>query len=76
MAVITAGRTSGTEYDVKALFLEWAIHRFLCKVSSLKAMQVEYVLLQIHFEYEASTAIPNGSPKPFGCEPTSEQHHR
>ena len=36
MVVITAGRTSDIEYDVKALFSEWAIHRFLYKVSSLK----------------------------------------
>ena len=36
--------TSDIEYDVKALFSEWAIHRFLCKVSSLKTMQVELFL--------------------------------
>ena len=41
MVVITTGRTSDIEYDVKALFSEWAIHRFLYKVSSLKTMQVE-----------------------------------
>ena len=41
MVVITTGRTSDTEYYVKALFSEWAIHRFLYKVSALKAMQVE-----------------------------------
>ena len=34
-----------------------------------------YALLQSQFEYETPTAIPNGSLKPFGCEPTSEQHH-
>ena len=44
MVVITTGRTSDIEYDVKALFSEWAIHRFLHKVSSLKAMQVELFL--------------------------------
>ena len=44
MVVITTGRTSDIEYDVKALFSEWAIHRFLYKVSSLKAMQVELFL--------------------------------
>ena len=32
------------EYDVKALFSEWATHRFLYKVSSLKTMQVELFL--------------------------------
>ena len=41
MVVITAGRTSDNEYNVKALFSEWAICRFLYKVSSLKAMQVK-----------------------------------
>ena len=41
MVVISTGRTLDTEYDVKALFSEWAIHRFLYKVSSLKTMQVE-----------------------------------
>ena len=40
MVVITTGRTLDIEYDVKALFSEWAIHRFLYKVSSLKTMQV------------------------------------
>ena len=40
MVVITTGRT----LDVKALFSEWAIHRFFYKVSSLKAMQVELFL--------------------------------
>ena len=44
MVVITTGRTLDIEYDVKALFSEWAIHRFLYKVSSLKAMQVELFL--------------------------------
>ena len=44
MVVITTGRTSDTEYDVKALFSECAIHRFLYKVSSLKTMQVELFL--------------------------------
>ena len=44
MVVITTGRTSDIEYDVKALFSEWAIYRFLYKVSSLKAMQVELFL--------------------------------
>ena len=44
MVVITTGRTSDTEYDVKALFSEWAIHRFLYKVSSLKTMQVQLFL--------------------------------
>ena len=44
MAVITTGRTLDIEYDVKALFSEWAIHRFLCKVSSLKTMQEELFL--------------------------------
>ena len=44
MAVITAGQTSDIEYDVNTLFSEWAIHRFLYKVSSLKAMQVELFL--------------------------------
>ena len=44
MVVITTGRTSDIEYDVKALFSEWAIHRFLYKVSSLKAIQVELFL--------------------------------
>ena len=39
--MITTGRTSDIEYDVKALFSEWAIHHFLYKVSSLKTMQVE-----------------------------------
>ena len=36
----------------------------------------KYALPQIHFEYEAPTAFPDGSLEPFGCEPTSEQHHR
>ena len=31
MVVITTGRTSDIEYDLKALFSEWAIHRFLYK---------------------------------------------
>ena len=44
MVVITTGRTSDIEYDVKALFSECPIHRFLYKVSSLKAMQVELLL--------------------------------
>ena len=44
MVVITTGRTLDIEYDVKALFSEWAIDRFLYKVSSLKAMQVELFL--------------------------------
>ena len=44
MVVITTGRTLDSEYDVKALFSEWAIHRFLIKVSSLKSMQVELFL--------------------------------
>ena len=44
MVVITTGRTLDTEYDVKALFSEWAIHRFLYKVLSLKTMQVELFL--------------------------------
>ena len=44
MVVLTTGRTSDTEYDVKALFSEWAIHRFLYKVSSLKTMRVELFL--------------------------------
>ena len=44
MVVITTGRTSDIEYDVKALFSEWANHRFLYKVSSLKTMQVELFL--------------------------------
>ena len=44
MVVITAGRILDIEYDVKALFSEWAIHRFLYKVSSLKTMQVELFL--------------------------------
>ena len=44
MVVITTGRTLDIEYDVKALFSEWAIHRFLYKVSSLKTMQVEMFL--------------------------------
>ena len=42
--MITTGRTSDIEYDVKALFSEWAIRRFLYKVSSLKAVQVELFL--------------------------------
>ena len=41
MVVISTDRNSNIEYDVKALFSEWAIHRFLYKVSSLKTMQVE-----------------------------------
>ena len=44
MVVITTGRTLDIEYDVKALFSEWAIHRFLYKVLSLKTMQVELFL--------------------------------
>ena len=44
MVVITTGRTLDIEYDVKALFSEWAIHRFLYKVSSLKTMQAELFL--------------------------------
>ena len=45
MVVIITGRTLDIEYDVKALFSEWAIHRFLyIKVSSLKTMQVELFL--------------------------------
>ena len=44
MVVITAGRTADIKYDMKALFSEWAIHRFLYKVSSLKAMQAELFL--------------------------------
>ena len=44
MVLITAGRTWDIEYDVKALSSEWAIHRFLYKVSSLKALQVELLL--------------------------------
>ena len=44
MVVITTGRTSDIEYDVKGLLSEWAIHRFLYKVSSLKSMQVELFL--------------------------------
>ena len=44
MVVITTGGTLDIEYDVKALFSEWAIHRFLYKVSSLKTMQVELFL--------------------------------
>ena len=44
MVVITAGRTLDIECDVKALFSEWAIHRFLHKVSSLKAIQAELFL--------------------------------
>ena len=44
MIVITTGRTLDIEYDVKALFSEWAIHRFLYKISSLKTMQVELFL--------------------------------
>ena len=43
MVVITTGRTLDIKYDVKALFSEWAIHRFLYKVSSLKTMQVQSV---------------------------------
>ena len=46
MVVIIAGRTSDIEYNDKALFSEWAIYRFLYKVSSLKAMQVELLLDQ------------------------------
>ena len=38
MVVITAGRTSDIEYDVKALFSELAIHCFLYKVLSLKVL--------------------------------------
>ena len=34
MVVITAGRTLDIEYDVKALFSEWAIHRFLYKITT------------------------------------------
>ena len=48
MVVITTGRTSDIEYDIKALFSEWAIHRFLYKVSSLKTMQVELFLGPVH----------------------------
>ena len=44
MVVITAGRTLDIEHDVKALFSEWAIHRFLYKISSLKTIQVELFL--------------------------------
>ena len=33
MIVITAGRTSDIEDDFKTLFSEWAIHRFLYRVS-------------------------------------------
>ena len=44
MVVITTGRTLDIEYDVKALFLEWAVHRFLYKVSSLKTMPVDMFL--------------------------------
>ena len=44
--MIITGRTLDTEYDVKALFSEWAIHRFFYKVSSLKTMQVELFLDQ------------------------------
>ena len=44
MVVITTGRTLDIKYDVKALFSEWAIHRFLYKVLSLKTMQVELFL--------------------------------
>ena len=44
MVAITAGRTSDIEYDVKALLSEWSIYRFLYKVSSPKAMQVELLL--------------------------------
>ena len=44
MVVITTGQTLDIEYDVKVLFSEWAIHRFLYKASSLKTMQVELFL--------------------------------
>ena len=44
MVMITTGRTLDIEYDVKALFSEWAIHRFLYKVSSPKAIQAELFL--------------------------------
>ena len=44
MVVITAGRTLDIEYDVKDLFSECATHRFLYKVSSLKAVQIELFL--------------------------------
>ena len=44
MVVITTGRTLDIEYDVKALFSEWVIRRFLYKVLSLKTMQVELFL--------------------------------
>ena len=44
MVVITTGRTLDIEYHVKSLFSEWAIHRFLYKVSLLKTMQVELFL--------------------------------
>ena len=44
MVVITTDRTSDIQYDIKALFSEWAIHGFLYKVSSLKAMQEELFL--------------------------------
>ena len=47
MVMITTGRTSDIEYDVKAIFSEWAIHRFLYKVSLPKAMQVELFLDEI-----------------------------
>ena len=44
MVVITTGRTSDIEYDVKALFSEWAIYRFLYKISLIKTTQVELFL--------------------------------
>ena len=44
MVVITTGRTLDIEYHVKALFSEWAVHHFLYKVSSLKAIQAELFL--------------------------------
>ena len=42
--MITTCRTSDIEYDVKALFSEWAIHPLLYKISSLKTTQVELFL--------------------------------
>ena len=47
MVVITAGRTSDIEYEVKALFSEWAIHRFFIRSRHYKdeqSMQVELFL--------------------------------
>ena len=45
MVVIIAGRTSDIEYDIKALFSEWAIHRFFFLQGFItKVMQVELFL--------------------------------